>query len=140
MIVHCPKCKNPIGEGLGSCPECRAVFTSAETEVMEREKQERMKSVNAEQKKMIEDFRKKRKVFAIVMLILVILVPASVFGVWTLTGNIEAGFIALAVMFVIMIGTIAAGIVTGAARCPYCDAILFRQYGTHCHSCGKRLD
>ena len=49
------------------------------------------------------------------------------------------GFSMIGVFVAVMIGAIVFGVASGGAFCPYCGRTLFRNYGDHCASCGKKL-
>ena len=135
----CPKCRESIGETLQVCPLCNYQFTAEETERFKREKEE---SENSEARH-LEELRSKRAkmrvIFSIVMMSFYLLpymmgsVLASMTGIFNI-------FIAFAVAGMV-IGTLVmiTGIISGAFRCPFCDRILFMNYGKHCHHCGKQL-
>lgn len=139
MIVHCPKCNSFIGEGLSSCPTCHAEFSASDKEVMAREKRERTSAVHAEEKKAFDDFKRKRKIFLISLIVDLLLVITAPFVVMGLTGNIMAGCIVLGVCALAEVAIIIIGIVTGGATCPHCGAILYRHYGDFCNRCGGRV-
>ena len=139
MIVHCPRCKAPIGEGADSCPECYLVFSEADKRAIVEEKRSRVSSEYRDQQEMLDAFYKKRRVFLRALIIALIMIPGVPAVVLATGANLTVLVVAYVITVLFMIGTIVAGIVTGAARCPYCDSILFRQYGTHCHTCGKKI-
>ena len=139
-MVHCPKCSSPIGMDLPACSICHKAFSAADRETMASEQAAYEKRVRDAQKHAVQEFRLKRAKFTVILLADIFLSPFVVYAVARLTHSGTAVTVALVISFLLMIGIIIGGIVTGAARCPHCDAILFRQYGPHCHSCGGKLE
>ncbi len=138
-MVHCPKCSSPIGEDMSVCPICRQAFSDEEKAAMADEKTAEERRIREGQRKAFEDFRRKRDIFTIAAWIAVVAVPAAVFAVAELTRSGTGVLIALGIGALLWVGIIVGGIVSGAARCPHCGCLLFRQYGPYCQSCGGKL-
>ena len=135
----CPKCKESIGDELAVCPFCKYQFSKEEIERVKKERQEAEDSAARHIEEKRAKRAKMRVIFSVVMMCFYI-IPFPIGGALvSLTGNLNfiigfaiAGMIAgTAVML--------AGIIGGAFRCPYCESILFKNYGKHCVNCGKQL-
>ena len=136
-MVHCPKCNEMIGESKSACPMCHHVFTDQEITDMKNEKNSYDVKIMEEQRARIVSFAKKRRFWGGVLLLILLGLPVlSLFFLH----NIIFLIILLFLFFVGGVGVIIFGIVSGAFRCPHCDAILFRDYGSYCHTCGKPLE
>ena len=132
---NCPNCKELIGDELTSCPICKTVFTAEEMEALRREAREKeIEAKNRETSRLIS-YRKKRTIMTWMML----------GGVFTLLFspllivNKVVGIILIVLFVVLFFGGIIFGLVSGAACCPHCKAILFRNHGDYCQSCGKQI-
>lgn len=135
-MIHCPKCNESIGENKSICPMCHHVFTEQELADIKNEIDNQDVKYMSEQRAKIEMFARKRRFLGGILLLIIFGIPIlSLFFL----GN-KTVLILLLIAFVGgEIGVIIAGIVSGAFRCPHCNSILFRNYGTHCHSCGKLI-
>lgn len=138
-MVHCPKCSSPIGTDLPACPICHQAFSDADKEAMASETAAEANRIREKQQKAFEDFCRKRSIFGVSLAAAILLLPVVTFIIAKLTKSGTAVVITLVLGMLLWAGIIIGGIITGAARCPHCDAILFRQYGPHCHSCGGKL-
>ena len=135
-MVHCPKCNEIIGENKSICPICHHVFTEQELTDMENEKNSFDVKLMDEQRTRIVTFARKRRIWAGVLMGILFGFPVlSLFFM----GNATVLIILLVGFIVGEVGVIIGGIASGAFRCPHCDSILFRNYGSYCHSCGKLL-
>ena len=139
MFIHCPKCNDLIGDGLDACPQCGRVFTAEDKSAMKEEKREETRQAVYAERDLLETFWRKRRISvrAILACFLLWVVITTVVGV--VTKNIVLFIVLSCVFAVAMIGTVIWGIARGGLRCPYCDYILFRNYGDHCQKCGKKI-
>ena len=135
----CPKCRESIGETLQVCPLCNYQFTKEDNIRFFKEKEE----LEYGEAKYLEDLRAKRAkmrvIYSLVMMGLYILpmIIGGTISIFTENVNFYVVFAVIGLVsgFAVMI----TGIVNGAFRCPFCDRILFRNYGKHCTHCGKQL-
>lgn len=137
MLVTCPHCKDKIGEGQTECPMCKVSFSKVDIESMRHERSEAIRAQQKEEYELMQAFRKKRKVFLIALgigLVATIVGLPVIFSL-ALTKSVWLGLLALLLLPIVII----VGLVTGAARCPHCGAILMRQYGEYCNRCGERI-
>ena len=135
-MVHCPKCNEMIGETKSVCPMCHHVFTDQEMADMKNEKNSYDVKIMDEQRARIVTFAKKRRLFGRILLVLLLGLPVlSLFFM----NNVTILIILVVLYCAGGVGVIIGGIASGAFRCPHCDSILFRNYGSYCHSCGKLL-
>ena len=132
---NCPNCKELIGDELTSCPICKTVFTTEEIEAARREAREKeIEEKNRETSRLIS-YRKKRTVITWMLW----------GGVFTLLFsplfivNKVVGIIFIALFAVLLFGGVIFGLISGAAFCPHCKTILFRNHGDYCQSCGKQI-
>ena len=58
---------------------------------------------------------------------------------YRITESMLLGTVTLGIFMAVLFAVITAGIASGASRCPYCGAILIRQYSETCNACGKKL-
>ena len=135
----CPKCKESVGEELKVCPFCNYRFTAEDDEILKKEKEELEHGVS----KQLEELRAKRakmRVIYFLVMMLAIFVPFLLGGALAMIMNIFDIFKYSAIAGIVL-GTavLIAGILNGAFRCPYCDRVLFRNYGKYCSHCGKQL-
>ena len=135
----CPKCKESIGDELEVCPFCKYQFSKEEIERVKKEKQEAEDRAarNIEEKRAKR--AKMRVIFSVVMMCFYI-IPFPIGGLLAkFTG--ELAFLIIFAYAGAFLGTavMIAGIIGGAFRCPYCESILFKNYGKHCVNCGKQL-
>lgn len=138
-MVFCPKCVGLIGEEFDTCPLCNYQLTEEDKVNIKRKKEaEEVRRCKEEQK--FAEKRAKNRILFFILSMSFIFGSLAVAGIVTkITHNIAYFGIIAIVGMVLEAATIIAGIVSGAYRCPYCDAILFRNYGSHCASCGKKL-
>ncbi|MBR6256780.1 MAG: hypothetical protein IKR23_05305 [Lachnospiraceae bacterium] len=136
-MVHCPKCNEIIGEKKSICPVCHHVFTDQELKDMENERNSYDVKLMDDRRARIAAFAKKRRSLAGIMMVILLGFPVlSLFFMH----NAIVLIILLVSYFVGSLGVIIVGISSGAFRCPHCDSILFRNYGSYCHTCGKPLE
>lgn len=136
-MVHCPKCNEMIGETKSVCPMCHHAFTDQEITYMQNEKNSYDVKIMDEQRARIATFAKKRRFLGGILLLLLLGLPVlSLFFM----NNVTLLIILLVIYFAGGVGVIIFGIMSGAFRCPHCDSILFRNYGSYCHTCGKPLE
>ena len=137
MLVTCPHCNKKIGEGQFKCPQCKEVFSDRDFEKMTLEKSTAERVLQKEKFLMLEAFRKKRRLF------LNLLIGSMVFMVISLPLIFRFALSAYpylaAVPFVIVIGVIILGVVSGAAVCPFCGSMLVKNQGDYCSKCGERI-
>lgn len=138
-MVHCPKCSSPIGSDLPACPICHQPFSDADRETMTAELAAEEKRIQEKQRQALADFQRKRGIFTLLLLTSFFVIPVVLLLAAKLTKNSTVVLVLLVIGLLLWTAVIIGGIVTGAARCPHCGAILFRQYGPHCQSCGGRL-
>lgn len=137
MLVTCPHCKKKIGEGQTECPMCKVSFSKEDIGSMSREKSENLRKLEREKHIILLSFRKKRKAFLIALGISFVITLSS-FPLMFRLALTQYSFLAYP-GFLAIPAVIVAGIITGGARCPFCGAILMRQHGDHCSSCGERI-
>ena len=92
-----------------------------------------------EQEQLFKAFYKKRRLFRIAMIGLFFVIPITVYIQYQITESMVLGTITLGIFMAVLFAVITAGIASGASRCPYCGAILIRQYSDTCNACCKRL-
>ena len=135
----CPKCHESVGENLKECPLCKYHFTEEDNAEFKKEKEE----LERGEAKQIEELRAKRAKMRVIFFLLMmvsIFAPFALGGMLaTFTHNLNF-FIYFSVSGIVL-GTavLITGILNGAFRCPYCDTVLFRNYGKYCSHCGKQL-
>ena len=138
-MVQCPKCKEAIGDNLTICPLCRHEFTQAEKGEMAKEIRETEEKLRNAEKEMLLKFNQKRSLLNTLLVIAFISLIAVPFLTYSITKSITGLIIAFAVVCIMFIAVIVTGIVSRAFFCPYCDTLLFRNYGDHCTHCGKKI-
>lgn len=138
-MVHCPRCSSPIGTELPVCPICHQPFSDADREAMASEQAAEEKRIREGQAQALEAFRRKRDRFTLALIAVLVLYPLAVFAVSELTKSNAAVIIAAVIGMAVLLAVIISGFVSGAVRCPYCDALLYHQHGPHCQHCGGRL-
>lgn len=92
-----------------------------------------------EQEQIFKTFRKRRRIFRISMIGLLFVIPITVYIQYRITESMLLGTVTLGIFMAVLFAVITAGIASGASRCPYCGAILIRQYSETCNACGKKL-
>lgn len=137
MLVTCPHCGDKIGEGQTQCPMCNAEFTKEDMVRMAAERSSVLREVQLDKYNRLLAFRKKHKIFLIALLISLILLIFSV--PLSLELYSTRWFFLSFVPFLGLPAVLIAGISTGAARCPFCGAVLMRQHGEFCTRCGERI-
>ncbi len=137
MLVTCPHCRKKIGEGQTECPMCKVSFSDLDIENMRHERSEIIRDQQRAEYNLLQNFRKKRKAFLIALGISFVITLAS-FPLMFRLALTQYSFLAYP-GFLAIPAVIVAGIITGGARCPFCGAILMRQHGDHCSSCGERI-
>lgn len=134
-MKQCPRCKQLIGDALEVCPICHTEFTEKQLEEMKKNVESmEVRQLLRERERLIK-FHKKRVIMGILMF--------SGLGVMFLSPLLfsyirTAGFIMLITGGVLSVGGLIFGLISGATNCPYCDALLFKNYGNHCAYCGKK--
>ncbi len=135
----CPKCKEAIGDSHQECPLCNYVFTKEDNERFEKERHELECAAAKEMEEKRASRARKRVIYFLVMM-------SFYFFPFVIGGSLSAfsknmTFITVFATVGMAIGTgvMIAGIIGGAFRCPYCERILFKNYGNHCMYCGKLL-
>ena len=140
-MKQCPRCKELIGDTLEVCPMCKTEFTPKQLEEMKRARETAEFQAFLREKARLNDFKKKRKIMSILLLAdlgFLFLSPLMFLGIEGSVG-MYIGFSMIGVFVTVMIGAIVFGVASGGAFCPYCGRTLFRNYGDHCASCGKKL-
>ena len=134
-MKNCPNCKELIGDELTSCPICKTVFNEEQIKAAKEEAwAKEVEARNRETQRLIS-FRKKRTIMTYMMF----------GGIFTLLFsplfivNKVVGIILIALFVILLFGGVIFGLVSGAAFCPHCHTILFRNHGDFCQSCGKRI-
>ncbi|MBO4346537.1 MAG: hypothetical protein J5840_02735 [Lachnospiraceae bacterium] len=135
----CPKCNEMIGDNIKICPMCKHEFTMDENSEFVKEKEEREKAEYDHFEAIRAQRAKMRRILSIIAIASLVVGGISGAILTSITGDMlyvavltSAG---IAVEIIVMIY----GIVGGAFRCPYCEGLLYRNYGKHCMHCGKRL-
>lgn len=136
-MVHCPKCNEMIGETKSICPICHHVFTDQEMSDMKNEKNSYDVKIMDEKRARIMTFAKKRRFYGGVLVSILLGLP--------ILSLLFLKYITILIIIIVVycvggVGVIIGGIASGAFRCPHCDSILFRNYGSYCHTCGKPLE
>ena len=135
----CPKCKEMIGDDLQICPMCKYQFTREEIERFKREKEE----AEYGEAKQLEELRAKRArmrvIYFLVMMCSIFLPFAAGGAIASIAHNLNIFVIFSVAGIVLGLAVLITGILNGAFRCPYCDTVLFRNYGKYCSHCGKQL-
>lgn len=135
-MKQCPRCKELIGDTLEVCPICHTEFTEKQMEEMKKavESYEVQKLIREKQK--LARFHKNRVIMGWVMYSGLGIAFISPFFFVNVTTTV--GFAVLIAGGVLFIGGLIFGLISGATNCPYCDSLLFRNYGSHCAYCGKK--
>ena len=140
-MKQCPRCKELIGDTLEVCPVCKAEFTEKELDEMKKAAQGAEVQALIREHNMLKSFQKKRAILSFLLLgdlVFFFVAAIAVLSVEPLRNT--AIIVGLAVVFVaVLVGAIIFGLVSGGANCPYCGRLLFRNYGTHCAGCGKKI-
>ena len=129
-MKQCPRCKEIIGDALEVCPICHTEFTEKQMEEMKKaiESAEVQKLIHEKQR--LARFHKKRVIMGWLMFSGIGILIISPFFFVNVSATV--GFILLIGGFTLCIGGLIFGLISGATNCPYCDALLFRNYGNHC--------
>ena len=135
----CPKCKESIGDDIKDCPFCQYHFTQEDFENLKREKQELEEGIARQIEEKRAARAKKRLIYSIVMMCAYILPYVIGASLVSLTKDLTIFIVVAFVGVAAGTAVLAAGCISGAYRCPYCERILFRNYGKHCVHCGKQL-
>ena len=134
-MKQCPRCKELIGDTLEVCPICHTEFTEKQLAEMKKAiETAEVQQLIRERQKLVR-FHKKRVIMGWLMFSGIGLIILSPF----FFPYVKAiGFGLLIGGFVLSIGGLIYGLISGATNCPYCEALLFRNYGDHCAYCGKK--
>ena len=139
-MKNCPKCNTLMGDNVNICPDCGYEISEEENKRIKLEQQENeYRQQQQEFKEFVEERANKRLIYSAIVFLSAV---ASVGGAFILSAvmNNTAGFaISIIIGFVLQMVVIILGVVTGAFRCPYCDTILFKNFGRHCANCGNKL-
>ena len=87
------------------------------------------KRIQEKQRQALADFQRKRGIFTLMLLASFFVIPAALLIAAKLTKSSTVVLVMLVIGLLLWVSVIIGGIVTGAAGCPHCGAILFRQYG-----------
>lgn len=134
-MKKCLRCNEIIDDELEVCPNCHTEFTPEQLKEMRKAvESEEVQRLIREKEKLIR-FHKKRVIMGSIMFsgIGITIISPLLFMYNTTLG--------LAVLFsglAIAIGGLIFGFISGATNCPYCNGLLFRNYGNHCAYCGKK--
>ena len=134
-MKSCPNCKELIGDELTSCPICKTVFTEEQIKAAKEEAWAKEVEARNRENQRLAAFRKKRTIMTYMMF----------GGIFTLLFsplfivNKVVGIILIALFVILLFGGVIFGLVSGAAFCPHCGSLLFRNHGDYCHSCGKQI-
>lgn len=135
----CPKCRESIGDNLKECPFCKYHFTEEENEKLKTEKEELEKG-EAREFEIHVAKRAKMRVLFVILMISSVIVPFVLGGMLASFMHNFDVFKYLAVSGIVLgIAVLITAILNGAFRCPYCETVLYRNYGRYCSHCGKKL-
>ena len=138
-MIHCPKCREMIGDSSKKCPMCGTVFTQCDLGIIEKERTENEKALAESKERAFELFLKKKKSFAIVLLTVLAFMLVVPWVALAFTSNAVIVLGSMIFFCILEVFVIVWGSYTGGAICPHCGASLFRNNGRYCAYCGGRI-
>ncbi|MBP5413651.1 MAG: hypothetical protein ILN61_00165 [Lachnospiraceae bacterium] len=138
-MINCPKCNEPIGEDLTSCPMCGYGFTEEDIANIRKTISERESKEYQYRKELIETSVKKRRKYGLFYLACIVLMFVGMYLTLSTKNAIYASILA-PVGMIAAISSLIIGHINGTLCCPYCGASLYRNNRKYCSYCGKRLN
>ena len=138
-MMYCPKCRESLGDDIKICPFCRHKITDYERKLIEDARRKEEEKALEEENYKAETVGRVRVICFIALLSIGLIVLFTFFilmhldrmqqAVAVLTGGYV--FLGLMVLYLIFVKKI--------NDCPHCGRFLYRNYGTNCQWCGKRI-
>ena len=138
MIIKCPECDQLIGDNNTQCPLCKYEFTKQDLIAVEAQRRSKIRQQQKDELELINLSAKRRTQWIIMFIVSMVLSFLIGFGLVSITGNINYGFITVGLLAVTAIGFPIFGLVSGWMACPFCGGSLYRSYGVCCPHCGKK--
>lgn len=138
-MIRCPKCKEPLGDDIMTCPFCFHEITDYERLLIAKEQREEEDQAHYDEIIRGEEYFRIRMIwllgtvaFLIVFfLAFIILLFAEL--TWAALAVLSIGFVVYAVITLYLIFFMKVN------NCPHCGKYLFRNWGTNCQWCGGRI-
>lgn len=138
-MIHCPKCKESLGDDIMTCPFCFHEITDYERLLIAKQQREEEDEARYDEIMRCEERSKIRMIWMLGTIAFLIVL----FLVFTILLFAELAKAALAVFtigiafFAIM--TLYLLFVMKVNNCPHCGRYLFKNLGTNCQWCGGRI-
>ena len=138
-MIHCPKCKEALGDNITVCPFCRHEITDYERVLIAKEQREEEEDIRYEEMVRAEAFAMIRNIWMLGSVVFLVLLYI-LFSIIMYSEHVETAFMILAgglIFFGIL--ELYAIFVKQVNTCPHCGKYLFRNWGTNCQWCGGRI-
>lgn len=138
-MMYCPKCKEPIGEDVDICPFCRHKITDYERVLIEKARREEEEKAADEENYKADTVGKVRVICFVAMMVMVLIITIVFFILMGLdhmkeaVGVIIGGYVFIGMMFFYLV------FAKKINDCPHCGGFLYKNFGTRCQWCGKRI-
>lgn len=138
-MVHCPKCKEALGDNVTVCPFCRHEITDHERVLITKAKREEEEGFRYEETVRAEAFAILRRIWGLSSVVYMVILYL-VFSILLYSDHAVASFrVFFGGMIFFLIMTAYLIFVKKANNCPHCGHYLFRNWGTNCQWCGGRI-
>ena len=138
-MIHCPKCKEALGDNITVCPFCRHEITDHERVLIAKAQREEEDEFRYEETVRAEAFAMLRRIWVLGSVVYMVILYL-VFSILLYSDHAVASFRVFSggvIFFLIMTAYLI--FVKKANNCPHCGHYLFRNYGTNCQWCGGRI-
>lgn len=138
-MMYCPKCREAIGDDINICPFCRHKITDHERQLIEKARREEEEKAREEEDYKAETVGKIR-IICFIALAAIGLVVLIIFFILMNLGRMQQAVAILTGAYVFLgMMTLYLIFVKKINDCPHCGKFLYRNYGTNCQWCGKRI-
>ena len=138
-MIHCPKCKEALGDNITTCPFCFHEITDHERVLIAKEQREEEDDFRYEESVRAEAFSMLRRIWIMGSVVYMILLYV-IFSILLYSDHAAASFnVFFGGLLFYLIMTAYLIFVKKVNNCPHCGAFMFRNYGTNCQWCGGRI-
>lgn len=138
-MIHCPKCKEALGDNITVCPFCRHEITDYERVLIAKEQREEEEDIRYEEMVRAEAFAMLRRIWGLGSVVYLVILYL-VFSILLYSDHAVASFrVFFGGLFFFLFMTAYLIFVKKANSCPHCGKYLFRNWGTNCQWCGGRI-
>ncbi|MBO7355609.1 MAG: hypothetical protein ILP17_01205 [Lachnospiraceae bacterium] len=138
-MIHCPNCNETIGDDVVICPFCRHEITGDERLQIEQQKREEEREADREESIKAGEFSSLRIIWQFTFIVVTIL-AAGIYVALMSRDHVQAGLVALIAGLVIILGlNVYFLLIKKANSCPHCGKFLWRNLGTQCQWCGRKI-